>query len=91
MSFERRPVLATARLFAAETAGAGGPAADDARVWRESRRDACAATRKQKTANRETWRAWPGPATVRSYRYIVDLHTGALDLRRRAASARTRI
>ncbi|NML16974.1 hypothetical protein [Azohydromonas caseinilytica] len=55
------------------------------RVWRESCRDARAATRKQRAAIRETWRAWPGPVTVLCFRYIVDLHTGALDQRRQAA------
>lgn len=52
---------------------------DEARVWRESCRDARAATRKQQAAIREAWRAWPGPATVLCFRYLVDLHTGALD------------
>lgn len=60
----------------------------DARVWRESCRDARAATRKQRAAIREAWRAWPGPATVLCFRYLVDLHTGVLDQRRQVALAR---
>lgn len=70
------PAVAPPDLPAPE---AGNSQSDyEARVWHESRRDAHAATRKQKAAIREQWRAWPGPATVLSYRYIVDLHTGAI-------------
>lgn len=59
----------------------------EARVWRESCRDARAATRKQKAAIREAWRACPGPATVACFRQIVDLHTGVLDQRYLTAPA----
>jgi hypothetical protein len=63
---------------------------NEARLWRESCRDARAATRKQKAAIREAWRAWPGPATVLCFRYIVDLHTGVINLHREAVPMMTR-
>lgn len=86
---QRQPVL-TSQPFDADGSRGVGRSDHDARVWRESCRDARAATRKQKAAIREAWRAWPGPATVLCFRYIVDLHTGALDQRRQATPARAR-
>lgn len=61
----------------------------EARVWRESRRDARNATAEQQAAIREHWLAWRGPATALYYRYVVDLHTGALDERRELSQAQT--
>lgn len=81
-----RPALASQPLDADGGRGVGR-SDHDARAWRESCRDARAATRKQKAAIREAWRAWPGPATVACFRHIVDLHTGVLDRRRRTAPA----
>jgi hypothetical protein len=86
---QRHPVLASQQFDVDGVRGDGG-SDHEARVWRESCRDARTATRKQKGAIRETWRAWPGPATVLCYRYIVDLHTGMLDRRHQATPSRTR-
>jgi hypothetical protein len=60
----------------------------EARVWRESRRDARAATPQQQAAIRAHWQAWRGPATALYFRYVVDLYTGVIELRRPASQAR---
>lgn len=61
----------------------------EARVWRESRRDARAAPAPQQAAIREHWLSWSGPATALYFRYVVDLHTGVLEQRQQAAKERS--
>lgn len=62
----------------------------EARVWKESRRDARAATPEQQQAIRKHWQAWRGPATALYFRYVVDLHTGVLERRQQASRTRDR-
>ena len=60
-----------------------------ARVWREARRDFQRGTSEQREAIRSAWRAWAGPVTSIYFRYIVDLHTGVMDLRAAAMNKQT--
>lgn len=52
-----------------------------ARVWREARADYFAASQDQRDAMRAHWAGWRGPATCLMFRYVVDVHTGALEAR----------
>jgi hypothetical protein len=57
----------------------------EARVWREARRDAQAASPETRAAIRAAWNAWTGPATALYFRWVVDEHTGANEARRLAS------
>lgn len=48
----------------------------DARVWRESRRDFFRSPAETQDAIRKMWMAWAGPRTPLYYRYCVDQCTG---------------
>jgi hypothetical protein len=56
-------------------------------VWRESRRDARAASTCEQDAIRAAWQTWTGPTTSTYYRYIVDLHTGVMGQRDKTMKA----
>jgi hypothetical protein len=59
-----------------------------ARVWRASRADYFGASAAVRAAIQAHWRAWRGPVTCLYFRYVVDLHTGALEARTRAMRER---
>jgi hypothetical protein len=61
-----------------------------ARLWREARRDARAASPAQQQEIRERWAAWRGARKATYFRYVVDVVTGVMERRREAFLERER-
>ncbi len=59
-----------------------------ARVWREARADYFGSAPKVQVAIRAHWAGWTGPLTCLYFRYVVDVHTGAIEARDEAARER---